>query len=167
MIKNLIKKIINNKEYKQILIFVFILYIFRIDYIKESIFKNTSRLTLTQYGLLLLTVLGATVLMGTLLFFAIKLCRKFYTRKNVSKVKGKEWSFGSEELKYLLLDRKKCEICGTKMKKVTSEEDEGIERNISIDGYVSDVERHEVKIYYYCQKCNKKYSLEEVARRAK
>lgn len=101
--------------------------------------------------------------MGTLLFGAIKVCSMFYKRKNVPKVKGKEWSFGSGELKYYLLGRKICKVCGTKMGKTTSEEYKDIERDIDIDGYVSDVERYEVKIFYYCSKCNKKYSLEELA----
>lgn len=47
------------------------------------------------------------------------------------------------------------------MEKNTSEEFKGIERDI--DGYVSDVERYEVKIFYHCSKCNKKYSLEDLA----
>ncbi len=160
--KNLIKKIINNKEYKEILIFVFILYIFRINYIKRALFQTKSRLTLSQYGLLFLTMLGATVLMGTLLFIAIKACNMFYTRKNVPEVKGKEWSFGFGELKYFLVNKKNCKICGTEMKKITSEEPKGMKRDISMDGYVSDVEMYEVKISYYCPNCNKKYSLEEL-----
>lgn len=161
--KNLIKRIITNKEYKKILIFVFILYVFRINYIKRMLFQTTSISTISQYGLLLLTMLGATVLMGTLLFVATKICNKFYTRKNVPKVKRKEWVFGFGELKYFLVDRKNCKICGTKMEKNTSEEFKGIERDIDMDGYVSDAKRYQVKISYYCPKCNKKYSLEELA----
>lgn len=102
--------------------------------------------------------------MGTLLFGAIKVCSMFYKRKNVPKVKGKEWSFGAGELKYYLLDKKICGLCGTKMKKITSEEYKGIERDIDIDGYVSDVERYEVKIFYYCPICNIKYPIEELSR---
>ncbi|WP_242943316.1 hypothetical protein [Clostridium uliginosum] len=128
------------------------------------LFHTTSISTISQYGLLILTILGATVLMGTLLFVAIKVCNMFYTRKNVPKVKGKEWSLGFRELKYFLVDRKNCKICETKMKKITSEEYKGIERNISMDGYASDVERYEVKISYYCPKCNKKFSLEELVK---
>ena len=161
--KNLIKRIINNKEYRKILIFVFILYVFRINYIKSVLFQTTSISTISQYGLLLLTMLGATVLMGTLIFVGIKICIMFNSRKNVPKVKGKEWTFGFGELKYFLVDRKNCKVCGTKMKKTTEEEFKGIERDIDVDGYVSDVERYQVKISYYCPKCNKKYSLEELA----
>ncbi|MCR1272844.1 MULTISPECIES: hypothetical protein [unclassified Clostridium] len=161
--KNLIKRIINNKEYKKILKFTFILYIFRINYIKRVLFENTSRLTFSQYGLLFLTILGATVLAGTLIFIGGRVCSMFYARYNVPKVKGKEWSFGFGELKYFLVYKKNCKICGTKMRKITSEEYKGIVRNTNIDGYVSDVETYEVKIFYYCSKCNKKYSLEELA----
>ncbi|WP_252232376.1 hypothetical protein [Clostridium sp. ZBS15] len=160
---NLIKKIINNKEYKKILKFTFILYIFRINYIKKVLFENTRRLTLSQYGLLFLTILGATVLMGTLIFIGVRVCNMFYARYNVPKVKGKEWSFGFGELKYFLVYKKNCKVCGAKMKKNTSEEYKGIVRNTNIDGYVSDVETYKVKIFYYCPKCNKKYSLEELA----
>lgn len=162
--KNLIKRIINNKEYKKILIFIFILYIFRIKYIKEMLFNDEPIATIGQVVLLILTMLGATLLMGTLLYAAIKVCNMFYSRKNVPRVKGKEWSFGFGEIKFLLIERKNCKKCGTKMDKVTDEEFKGIERDIDMDGYVSDVERYKVNIYYYCPKCNKKYSLEELAK---
>ncbi len=165
--KNLIKKIINNKEYKKCLLIAFILYLFRINYIKEMLFQAKSISTISEFGLLLLTVLGATVLMGTLLFVGVKICNMFYTRKNVPKVKGKEWSFEFGELKYFLLDKKSCKICGAKMEKITNEEFKGIEREIDFDGYVSDVKKYEVKISYYCLKCNKKYSLEELAKEIK
>jgi hypothetical protein len=163
--KNLIKRIIKNKEYKRILVFIFILYVFRIKYIKEMLFKDESITTISQIILLLLTMLGATLLMGTVLFAAIKLCNRFYTRKNVSKVKGKEWSFEFGELKFLLLEKKSCKNCGAKMEKITDEEFKGIERDIDMDGYASDVETYKVNISYYCPECNKKYSLEELAKK--
>ncbi|MDR5586364.1 hypothetical protein RGC78_02680 [Clostridium sp. 5N-1] len=110
-----------------------------------------------------MTILGATALMGTLIFIGVRVCNMFYARCNVPKVKGKEWSFGFGELKYFLVYKKNCKVCGAKMKKNTSEEYKGIVRNTNIDGYVSDVETYKVKIFYYCPKCNKKYSLEKLA----
>lgn len=166
-IKNLIRKIINNKEYGKILGFMLILYIIRIDHIKKMLFEDKEIITISQVVLLLLAILGATLLSGTIIFIAISLGNMFYTRKNVPKVKGKEWSFGAGELKYLMLNRKKCKKCGTKMEKITDEEYKGIEREINMDGYVSDVETYEVKISYYCRECNIKYSLEELATETK
>ena len=77
----------------------------------------------------------------------------------------KEWSFGFKELKYFLFNRKKCKICGTKMKKVTSEKYIGMKKFSGIVTGLSYDKAYEVTIFYYCQKCDKKYSLEELAER--
>ncbi|AQR93136.1 hypothetical protein [Clostridium saccharoperbutylacetonicum] len=78
-------------------------------------------------------------------------------------LKGTERSIGFDELKYLFFKKKKCPMCGNKMEKIESEEYKGIEQWMSGDGYKSDREVYEVKIFYYCRNCDKKYSLEELA----
>ncbi|EKQ50980.1 MULTISPECIES: hypothetical protein [unclassified Clostridium] len=76
----------------------------------------------------------------------------------------KEWSFGFRELKYFLFSRKVCKICGTKMKKVTSKKYVGMKKFRGIVTGLSYDKAYEVTIFYYCPKCDKKYSLEELAR---
>ncbi|MBW6411937.1 hypothetical protein [Clostridium weizhouense] len=73
--------------------------------------------------------------------------------------KSKEVSLDFRELKFLLFNKKKCRICGTKMKKITSEEYIGITR---WGEYNTAREAYEVKFFYYCYKCDKKFLLEEL-----
>lgn len=74
----------------------------------------------------------------------------------------KEWSFGFKELKFFLFKKKICKIYGRKMKRVT------VEKYIGEKKFRSPVESlcfgdaYEVKIFYYCSNCNRKYSLEEL-----
>jgi uncharacterized protein with PIN domain len=74
----------------------------------------------------------------------------------------KEWTFGFRELKYFLFNRKICKICGTKMKKVTSEKYIGKKKFRSPVEGLSYGDSYEVTIFYCCPKCDKKYSLEEL-----
>ncbi|MBY6837960.1 UNVERIFIED_ORG: hypothetical protein B2H98_06590 [Clostridium botulinum] len=76
--------------------------------------------------------------------------------------KVKEWSLSWEEIKFLLFNKKRCRICGIKMKKITSEEYIGIKK-WGVFNTPSDREAYEIKFFYYCTKCDKKYSLEELA----
>ncbi|MDR5588885.1 MULTISPECIES: hypothetical protein [Clostridium] len=76
----------------------------------------------------------------------------------------KQWSFGFNELKYFLFKRKICNICGTKMKKVTSKKYIGMKKFNGIITGPSCDKAYEVTVFYYCTKCNKKYSLEELAK---
>ncbi|MFT8352716.1 hypothetical protein [Clostridium saccharoperbutylacetonicum] len=78
--------------------------------------------------------------------------------------KIKRWIFGFKELKYFLFNRKICKICGFKMKKVTNEKYVGMEKFYGITGLSYD-KAYEITISYYCQKCNKEYSLEELSDR--
>ncbi|WP_252247251.1 hypothetical protein [Clostridium sp. ZBS4] len=48
------------------------------------------------------------------------------------------------------------------MKKITSEEYIGIKK-WGVFNTPSDREAYEIKFFYYCTKCDKKYSLEELA----
>ncbi|NFT08150.1 hypothetical protein FDF26_13970 [Clostridium botulinum] len=66
--KNLIKRIVTNKLYIGCLGAVLIQYIFRNNYIKQVLFNTTSISSISQYGLLILTIIGATILAGTILF---------------------------------------------------------------------------------------------------
>jgi rRNA maturation endonuclease Nob1 len=59
--------------------------------------------------------------------------------------------------------KKVCKICGTKMKKVTTEEYTGIEKWIDPDGIKFNTENYKVRYYYHCEKCNKTFSLEELS----
>lgn len=68
--KNLIKRIIFNKLYIGCLVIVFIQYIIRINYVKQSLFTTTIS-TISEYSLLILAILGSTFLAGTILFIAI------------------------------------------------------------------------------------------------
>lgn len=83
--------------------------------------------------------------------------------------KAKEASFGMDELKYYLFNKKRCRICGGKMKKIKEEEYKGIEEfNGLYDiGGRRMVEMYETIIYYYCEKCNRKLSLEDLAEEKK
>ncbi|KIL07019.1 hypothetical protein SR42_12475 [Clostridium botulinum] len=76
----------------------------------------------------------------------------------------KEWSFEFSELKFFLLNRKICRICGTKMKKTTKKTYIGMKKFRGIMTGVSYDKTYEVTIFYYCSKCDKKYSLEELAK---
>ncbi|NFT07885.1 hypothetical protein FDF26_12580 [Clostridium botulinum] len=76
--------------------------------------------------------------------------------------KAREYSFGFKELKFMLFNRKFCNICGTKMKKMKNEKYIGKKRYVNVDGIGSDAETYEIKIFYYCPRCNKKFSLEEL-----
>ncbi|NSB34555.1 uncharacterized protein with PIN domain [Clostridium saccharoperbutylacetonicum] len=75
----------------------------------------------------------------------------------------KEWTFEFKELKYFFFNRKVCKKCGTKMKKVTSEKYIGMKKFKGIVTGLSYDKAYEVEIFYYCPKCDKKYSLEELA----
>ncbi|MBW6410695.1 hypothetical protein [Clostridium weizhouense] len=66
--KNLIKRIVTNKLYIGCLGAVLIQYIFRNNYIKQALFNTTNISSISQYGLLVLTIIGATILAGTILF---------------------------------------------------------------------------------------------------
>ena len=77
--------------------------------------------------------------------------------------KSKEWTFGFGDLKYLFFSKKTCKICGTKMKKVTTEEYTGVEKWVDLHGIKSNKENYKVEYYYHCPKCNKTYSLEELS----
>ncbi|MHC1686038.1 MAG: hypothetical protein AB6733_24435 [Clostridiaceae bacterium] len=70
--KNFLKKVISNKLYIGCLILIFIFYIFGINKVKESLFHTISELTMTQYGLLVVAILGATIFAGTLLFGVLR-----------------------------------------------------------------------------------------------
>ncbi len=59
-------------------------------------------------------------------------------------------SFG--ELGYYLFKKKRCPFCGGKMIKFTEREE--------LAG--SDVSSYEIKVYYKCEICNKRYSLTEL-----
>lgn len=69
--KNLIKRVIYNKLYIGCLVVIFIQYIIRINYIKQVLFNTTIISTASEYGLLILAVLGATLFAGTILFIAL------------------------------------------------------------------------------------------------
>lgn len=69
--KNLIKRMISNKLYIGCLVIVFIQYIIRINYVKQSLFNTMSISTISEYSLLILAILGATLLAGTILFIVI------------------------------------------------------------------------------------------------
>jgi rRNA maturation endonuclease Nob1 len=77
--------------------------------------------------------------------------------------KSKEWTLGFGEIKYLFFNKKACKICGTKMKKVTTEEYTGTKKWIDPDGIKSNTENYKVRYYYHCEKCNKTFSLEELS----
>lgn len=49
------------------------------------------------------------------------------------------------------------------MKKVKNEKYIGKKRYVNVDGIGSDAEAYEIIIFYYCPKCNKKFSLEELS----
>ncbi|NFT07884.1 hypothetical protein FDF26_12575 [Clostridium botulinum] len=75
-------KIIQNKVYIISLILVGIIYISRINYIKEILFKTTNTLTVKQYLLLALIIAGVTIFTGTILFILIRFC--FFIFKKVT-----------------------------------------------------------------------------------
>ncbi|HBJ1650645.1 MULTISPECIES: hypothetical protein [Clostridium] len=75
-------KIIQNKVYIISLILVGIIYISRINYIKEIMFKTTNTLTVKQYLLLALIIAGVTIFTGTILFILIRFC--FFIFKKVT-----------------------------------------------------------------------------------
>ncbi|AQR94258.1 hypothetical protein [Clostridium saccharoperbutylacetonicum] len=77
--------------------------------------------------------------------------------------KSKEWTLGFGEIKYLFFNKKVCKICGTKMKKVTTEQYTGIEKWIDLDGIKFNTENYKVRYYYNCPNCNKICSLEELS----
>lgn len=76
----------------------------------------------------------------------------------------KQWSFEFKELKYFLFKKKVCKICGTKMKKVTSEKYIGMKKFDGIITGPSYDKAYEVTIFYYCPKCDEKYSIVELAK---
>lgn len=77
--------------------------------------------------------------------------------------KSKEWTLGFGELKYLFFNRKRCKICETKMEKIITEKYIGIKKWVDTDGIKSEKEHYKVRYYYHCPKCDKTYSLEELA----
>ncbi|NOW06114.1 hypothetical protein [Clostridium beijerinckii] len=79
--------------------------------------------------------------------------------------KSKEWTLGFGEIKYLFFNKKRCKKCGIKMKKVTTEQYVGIKKWVDDEGIKSESENYKVQYYYHCPKCNKTYSLEELASR--
>ncbi|NSB34551.1 hypothetical protein [Clostridium saccharoperbutylacetonicum] len=78
--------------------------------------------------------------------------------------KSKEWVLGFGELKYLSFSKKVCKTCGTKMKKITTEEYMGIKKWMDDDGIKSKSENYRVRYYYQCLRCNKIYSMEELSK---
>ncbi|MFT8352717.1 hypothetical protein [Clostridium saccharoperbutylacetonicum] len=93
--RKLTKKIISNKLYMGCLIVVFMQYVFRVSYIKQALFNTTNVSSISQYGLLILAIVGATFLAGTILFSSlyifILIFRKFTlpTMKKIFKILNK------------------------------------------------------------------------------
>ena len=69
--KNIIKRIISNKLYMGCLAIVFIQYVIRNNYIKQALFNTTNISTISEYVFLILAILGATILAGTILFSSL------------------------------------------------------------------------------------------------
>ena len=69
--KNIIKRIISNKLYMGCLVVVFIQYVIRNNYIKQAFFNTTNISTISEYVFLILAILGATILAGTILFSSL------------------------------------------------------------------------------------------------
>ncbi|NRT37148.1 hypothetical protein BJV38_000261 [Clostridium beijerinckii] len=69
--KKFIKRIIRDKLYIGSLIFILILYITRTNYIEEILFSTTNLSKFSEYSLLVLYILGATIFMGTILFISL------------------------------------------------------------------------------------------------
>ncbi|GAA0076991.1 hypothetical protein UT300005_13690 [Clostridium sp. CTA-5] len=78
--KNLIKRIITNKLYIACLGVVLIQYILRKNYIKQALFNTTSISSISQYGLLILPILVATILAGTILFSGLCVFIRVFTK---------------------------------------------------------------------------------------
>ncbi|WP_160690517.1 hypothetical protein [Clostridium sp. C2-6-12] len=77
--------------------------------------------------------------------------------------KSKQWTLGFGELKYLFFNKKICKKCGSKMRKITTEEYTGVEKWMDDEGIKSESENYKVRYYYYCEQCNKTYSVEELS----
>ncbi|MHC1686037.1 MAG: hypothetical protein AB6733_24430 [Clostridiaceae bacterium] len=82
----------------------------------------------------------------------------------MSTIKKGEFTF--EELKCFLFKKKVCRTCGSKMKRISREKYVGMEwfRDTMINSRTYN-EAYEVRFLYYCKRCNKMYTLEELAKK--
>ena len=71
--------------------------------------------------------------------------------------------FTGKEMLYFFFKKKKCPVCGEMMKRENKVESlgEGVD-NAELGKYYSG-ERHEVTLFYRCQKCDKLYSIGELS----
>lgn len=66
-----------------------------------------------------------------------------------------------EELHYFIFKKKKCPICGESMKR--QKKIESLGKGFYICNHISYGNRYKITMIYKCIKCNKTYSLNELA----
>ena len=83
--------------------------------------------------------------------------------------KGFSYEFSRREAAYLLFGKKICPRCGSRLKKRKDFEMRlGAELNSKVDPiFVPDAKIRQYRYYFYCRKCNREFSLNELAERKK